>query len=164
MRRTTAGLVALLSLYLLYVFCVIPWQGNKVAKSLEATTLEAIAGNPTALAFIQDERNLAAASRWRSRLRDDANLNIAVASIFNLAGRPDEALAIYQDALRFDRRPEMYFNRAGIKLGMGDVSGAIEDYLYAARFNPRLTRRIRTEAVRLRVQAELERIRPARVP
>jgi len=164
MRRIAAGLVAALALLSLYLFCVVPWKANEASKVFTATVKMAVEGNPTAIAFLRDGTNLATAEAWRRSARDDAELNMAVASAFALVGRPDDALRIYDEAFRFDRRPEMYFNRASVRLGTGDAAGAIEDYLYAVRFNPTLLKRIPNEAVRGRVASELDRMRTSESP
>jgi len=164
MRKIAAGLLCALALIPLYRFCVLPWKANEASKIFEETVRQAVAGNPSAIAFLRDGKNLATAEAWRSVAGDDANLNMAVATAFALVGRPDESLRIYEEAFRFDRRPEMYFNRASVRLGNGDVPGAIEDYVYAVRFNPKLATQIPNEAVRGRVLSELDRIRADKAP
>lgn len=159
MRRIAIAIVGLAAAIALYRLCVVPWRANEATKLLEATTQRALAGDPAAVALLTDAANLASARAWRTWTPHDANLNISVASALSLSGQVEEAMRIYDEALRYDRRPEMYFNRAGLKLRRNDVAGAIEDFVYAARFNPTLVNQIRTEAIRTVVARRVDDLR-----
>lgn len=162
MRKLAIGLVALLAAALLYRLIVVPWHCNQVSKVMEAALQAALGGNPVARAFLSD--HLDRAEACRALVPDDANLNVAIASTYAMLDRHDEALRVYELALQYDRRPEMYFNRAVIRLGTNDIDGAIDDFVYAARFNSELVEQIHSDAIRERVVWELTRVRAEEKP
>lgn len=162
MRRIAVALVSVLAFAAIYFWCIVPWRCNQVTKVMESAMRDALAGSDESREVLRS--GLAEAEAFRSRIPDNANLNIVVASTYTMLGRYDEALAVYESALRFDRRPEMYFNRAGIRLRLNDAEGAMSDYIRAVRFNPTLLRRIHDETVRERIETDLARIRSGALP
>lgn len=157
MRKLVIILALLATLVSIQRFVVVPWRCNQLVKLMEAALQPALAGNEAARKFLTE--NIAIAESYRTRVPGDANLNVAIATSYAMMGRHHEALAVYDTALLHDRRPEMYFNRAGIRLNLGDVQGAVDDFTVAARFNPMLAEQIRSESIRARVRAEMARIR-----
>ncbi len=156
MRKTAAVIVMALTVIPLYFTVMVPWRCNIFAKTLESALQAALRKNPGAQAFLRD--NVSRTEAYRKYVPDDASLNIALATTYNLFGRYPEAVRVYDEAFKYDQRPEMYFNRAGIRLRMGDREGAYEDFLIAVRFNPALGTRIRDTAIRTRVLTEMTRL------
>lgn len=155
-RLGTAAIVAIaiaLSVVPVWLLAVVPWSCNVTTKDMEAAMTEALRGNAQARAYLA--ANLPKAERCRNHVRHDQSLNVAVASAYSLTGRSTEALAVYEDALRYDRRPEIYFNIGGIYLRTGESEKAFENFLTAARFNRRLADRINGDAMKSRVKYEL---------
>ena len=140
----------------LWLLVVVPWRCNVTTKAMESAMSAALRGNPQARAFLA--ANVEDAERCRRHVRHDQSLNVSVASAYSMTGRPDEALAVYEEALRYDRRPEIYFNIAGIQLRKGYSEKAFENFLTAARFNPTLVDRINGESMKSRVRSELARL------
>jgi tetratricopeptide (TPR) repeat protein len=159
MRKLAITIVLLATLASIHRFVLVPWKCNQLTKLMETALQPAIAGNESAGKFLTE--NIAIAESYRDRVPGDANLNVAIAASYAMMGRHQEALAVYDTALLHDRRPEMYFNRAGIRLTLGDVQGAVDDFTVAARFNPVLADQIRSDSVRTRVRQEMERVRAA---
>jgi len=155
MRKTAAAIVLVLTIVPLYFACWVPWQCGIFAKELERALEAALKKNSRAQAFLVD--NVSRTEAFRKHVPGDASMNIALATTYNLIGQFDEAIRVYDEALHYDRRPEMYFNKAGIRLRIGDREGAHEDFLTAVSFNPDLVNRIRDTAIRTRVLSELTR-------
>src|SRR3954453_11124683 len=57
---------------------------------------------------------------------DDVNRAMVLAANLRFAGRPDDAIAVYRDALRQDQRPELYLNLAQTQLDMGNETEGIQ--------------------------------------
>lgn len=155
-RLGTGAIVAIavaLSVVPFWFLAVVPWGCNVTTKEMEAAMTEALRGNPQARAYLV--ANTGKAERCRKHVRHDQSLNVAVASAYSLTGRSAEALAVYEDALRYDRRPEIYFNIGGIYLKTGYSEKAFDNFLTAARFNPGLADRISGDTMKSRVKYEL---------
>ncbi|MCM2314180.1 MAG: O-antigen ligase family protein [Thermoanaerobaculia bacterium] len=157
-RLGTGAIVAIaivLSVVPVWFLAVVPWGCNVTTREMEAAMADALRGNPQARAYLA--ANTGKAERCRRHVRHDQSLNVAVASAYSLTGRSTEALAVYEDALRYDRRPEIYFNIGGIYLRTGYSEKAFDNFLTAARFNPGLADRISGDAMKSRVKYELAR-------
>ena len=155
-RLGTGAIVAIavaLSVLPVWFLAVVPWGCNVTTKEMEAAMAEALRGNLQARAYLA--ANTGKAERCRKHVRHDQSLNVAVASAYSLTGRSAEALAVYEDALRYDRRPEIYFNIGGIYLKTGYSEKAFDNFLTAARFNPGLADRISGDSMKSRVKYEL---------
>ena len=74
--------------------------------------------------------------------------------------RPDAALALYREALRYDKRPEIYANIGDTELAMGNLEGAYQNYLTAALFVPAYLRLIDDPQLQARVQDEVLKRHP----
>ena len=57
---------------------------------------------------------------------DDVNRAMVLAANLRFAGRAEEAIAVYRDALRYDQRPELYLNLAQTQLDMGDETEGLQ--------------------------------------
>jgi tetratricopeptide (TPR) repeat protein len=75
---------------------------------------------------------------------DPAEIGVRVArgSVYFLLGRFDEAVAGYEDALRLEPRPEIYFNIGRARLAQGDRLAAETAFARAIRLDPRLEREL----------------------
>jgi tetratricopeptide (TPR) repeat protein len=62
----------------------------------------------------------------------DMYMTIAVAD--RILGRYEHAAAMYTEALKIDRRPELFFNRGVMRLQMGRRDLAMDDFVEACTF------------------------------
>lgn len=69
--------------------------------------------------------------------------------------RHDAALGWYREALRYDKRPEIYANIGDTELAMGNREEAYQNYLTAALFFPAYLRLIDDPALQARVRDEI---------
>lgn len=70
-------------------------------------------------------------------------------------GRNEVALALYQEALRYDQRPEIYANIGDTYYALGNREAAHANYLTAASFHPQWLRVIDDGEMRTRVANEV---------
>ena len=131
----------------------VPWQCNIFTRELTDAMEAAVRQNPSALAYVR--RELPRGARCRSFTPGDVNLNIAMAAAHVLLGRSEEALRIHEQALRYDRQPQLYMARAVVYLHTNEWQKAYDDYLRACRFDPRLLSRIGNETMRNQVAAAI---------
>ena len=66
----------------------------------------------------------------------DVDLYMELAAFYQLLSRFHDAVHMYEEALRFDRRPEIYVNLAEAQLAAGDIRAATESYANAVAFAP----------------------------
>lgn len=70
-------------------------------------------------------------------------------------GQYDDAVAAYRDALRVDRRPEIYVAIADARLLQGNIDEAVENYVTAAQFNPFIIENIMSDEISRRVKERI---------
>jgi tetratricopeptide (TPR) repeat protein len=73
----------------------------------------------------------------------DVALRVARGSVYFLLGRMEQAVSSYEDALRLEPRPEIYFNIGRAKLALGDRGAADTAFARAIRIDPRLAKELR---------------------
>ena len=111
-----------------------PYFCNRIKKSTEMQTLLAFDLPDGQAAAIRARRNLEALSRCTAS--GDIDLYMLRAANYRLLGRTAEAAAQYSMALRYDERPEIYFNLGITQLQMGRRGDAVRSFTTAVRFNP----------------------------
>ncbi len=154
-RKAFAALAGIVALYAIWANCWVPYECNLASKVLESAVLAASHGDPSAHAFLRD--NIDRFVQIEKRLPQDQALNISIGTAYSMLGDNESALAMYAKGLIYDQRPEIYFNMAAIYSRQGLVDKAYNSYLYAARFNPGLARRIADEPLRIKVTAEVKK-------
>ena len=90
----------------------------------------------------------------------EVRLLFIVAINYRTIGRPEIALDLYRQALRYDRRPEILANIADTQLSLGNREEAYANYLEAVLFFPGYLRLVEDGALRARVRDEALRRRP----
>lgn len=68
----------------------------------------------------------------------DVNRAMVLAANLRFAGRQEEAIAAYRDALRYDQRPELYLNLAQTQFDMGDETEGLKTLTKACLAAPNL--------------------------
>jgi tetratricopeptide (TPR) repeat protein len=90
----------------------------------------------------------------------DLTLMFTAAVNYRTLGRNEVALGLYQEALRYEQRPEIYGNIADTYLALGNREAAYENYLKAVFFHPEHLREIGDGVMRRRVRDEVLRRYP----
>jgi hypothetical protein len=68
----------------------------------------------------------------------DVNRAMVYAANLRFMGRQQEAIAVYRDALRYDRRPELYLNLGQTLLDVGDETEGMRTLITACKYDPDL--------------------------
>jgi tetratricopeptide (TPR) repeat protein len=85
------------------------------------------------------ERTRANVERIQQALRlapADVDLYMELAAEYRMLGRLDDAASSYRNALRYDRRPEIYRNLGEVDASLGDRDAAVDDFAHALAFAP----------------------------
>lgn len=64
------------------------------------------------------------------------NRAMVLASNLRFVGRNEEAAALYRNAMRYDRRPELYLGLGQTQLALGQNREALQNLTIACRYNP----------------------------
>jgi tetratricopeptide (TPR) repeat protein len=138
--RPAAALIATTALGGLYMFCWQPYLCNRVKRELIAPTQAAYEsrGAPRAKMLARD--NLQRIEKCRSFDFNDISVQMITAANLRVLGRNREAVDIYLQLLRIQKRPEIYMNLGQTEVDLGHQRLAVEAFFQAAIFNPWLIR------------------------
>jgi tetratricopeptide (TPR) repeat protein len=136
MRRLAAVGIVVAGCYASYLFCYLPYRCNRIKKSYSAATEYAFERSGTPEGSLVARANAATLQACMRPTCRDVFVDMLVAANYRVLGRYDDAIALYRDALRYDRRPEIYLNLSASEIAIGDRSGAMEEMVRAALFNP----------------------------
>lgn len=89
----------------------------------------------------------------------DVALHMQLAALQRFIGRNDDAEQTYLNALRYDERPELYFNLGEAQLAQKKEKEAIASFAHAAVFNPYNLQHLDL-GIREKVEAEIQRNYP----
>jgi tetratricopeptide (TPR) repeat protein len=160
LRRVVALVVVSACIFAFYVFCVMPYRCNRLKNAYIPSTGQAYERIGTPEARIAARRNIASLQECMTPSCRDVSLDMLVAANYRIVGRYQDAIALYRDALRFDRRPEIYLNLAATEIAVGNRPGAREVMVPAAMFNPWIISGIEDGQLRKDVVTELISRRP----
>ena len=135
LRAAAALVVVVVAGAALYFLCVVPWHCNVVKKARGGATDFAFEQAATPAGRMAARRNLAEFLPCLNALCRDVSLDMLAAANYRVVNRPEEAMALYRDALRRDQRPELYLNLAATELMLGDRNAAREHALRGTLFN-----------------------------
>ena len=158
-RIAAALLIACGAVVASYRFAYLPWRADVDRKRLERITLvlwerQPRFGQPRA------RENVAEARQFLDRGIHNTGLYMVAAANYRILDDYDRAVAMYREALQYDRRPQLYYNVGLMELGRGHKEEAKEALIYAALFNPYYI----LDIPDLEVRSEVERaVAPRRV-
>ena len=155
------GVAAVLAIaaWLAYAFAWRPLQCQKLSQALVD---QSYAANVTRSFRDLDQarQNLAQLEPCFALGCRSVHLLFTAAVNYRTIGRPEVALGLYQDSLRYDQRPETYANIADTQLVLGNRDAAYDNYLKACSFHPQHLREISDGVMRRRVRDEILRRYP----
>ena len=124
--------------YLLRVLAVAPWQRNVLKKQVESQTerLDKVSALSEAVVASAIRGNIAGLKGALENAPADVDLYMELAAQYRFLNEYGAAIATYREALRYDRRPELYRNIAECQMAINDYAGATESYAYAVAFAP----------------------------
>lgn len=124
--------------WIAYRWCYLPYQCNIFKRAAEAavTSVESLNSPVQRGAFAR--HNLEQSMEWIARCPDDLELYMIAAGSLRELGRSDQAIPMYEHALKLDRRPEIYLNLGETQMESGQVAEAIPNLAAAVLFDPNL--------------------------
>jgi hypothetical protein len=139
----------------IYVFCYRPWHCNSVVASVAHSTNTAVAQKDTWEGRRLAEANARAIRECIDYSEDDVNARMLLALNLRIAGALEAAAAQYQEALRWDRRPELYLELGNTQLALGKRDAAIENLAQAVAFSPALFNDIEDAEARIEIERRI---------
>ncbi|MFQ5689479.1 MAG: redoxin domain-containing protein [Gemmatimonadota bacterium] len=119
----------------------LPWTGLRVATQLAGATglreegIERLRAEIARLAAAGDETRALYRSRVEGRMAREGRLRrvrATLAGVLEAAGRPEEALAVLDEALKGSWDAELFRHQADLRLALGDTAAALESLARAA--------------------------------
>src|SRR5262249_30505601 len=109
-RIAAALLMAAAAAVAVYRLAYLPWRADVERKKLEDITVALWEPRP-AFAAVRARENIAAARAYLDRRGiHNTGLYMAAAANYRIVEDYDNAAGMYRTALRYDRRPEIYYN------------------------------------------------------
>lgn len=155
-RVTAVVLAALLGAWALMRFVYVPHQCNAGVTAAEVATIAAEETTSDYDRLLRARRNLEVLAALRESCPTEVRVPMLTGANLEFVGRAEDALASYKDALRVDRRPEIYVEMARMQLQLGQVDEAVASYVTATRFSPLLMDGIFSEEIKRRVREQLD--------
>ncbi|MGZ5444405.1 MAG: hypothetical protein ACXWN1_20145 [Thermoanaerobaculia bacterium] len=152
------ALAALASVWALDRLAYMPCRCNAEVTNL---TVQTTAAEATARGYerlVRARRNLERLKHLRDACPTQVRIPFLIGANKEIMERPEDALLSYRDALSIEQRPEIYIALAQIQIQLGQVDAGVESYVAAARFAPRIARRISSNEVRLQVAERLRKL------
>lgn len=138
LRYGLALLVAATAIAALRTFCLAPYRCSVEEKRIQARTQRAVASAMRPwLAMQLAGQNLAALEPC---LNDRATVNqLMIAAVnYRILGQPGIAISLYERAMQFERRPELYLNLGLAQIEAGRARDGVENVVTACIRNPLL--------------------------
>lgn len=121
----------------IYWLCVLPYVANQTLYRVDGRSRVAITAEPQravrlARGSIDELRHI------QSYQKDEPAYYMLLALNLRIQQRNEEAIEAYDGALRYDQRPEIYYERGLTLLEAGRQAEAIRDLVTACRFDATL--------------------------
>jgi tetratricopeptide (TPR) repeat protein len=139
MLKSMIALLILSTVLVSLEHCVgAPYRCNRLEKAATASLMEMERGSLNRLQVAPLARkNIERLQQCLSTCPDDVGMIMVLAGSYRFLGNPERAVSLYRYVLRYEQRPEVYFN-----LGMslieagGDREQAVENLKLAAIYDP----------------------------
>jgi tetratricopeptide (TPR) repeat protein len=154
-RRITAAFTAAIGCSFIYVLTWQPLQCDIAKNKLQRFT-ERIWDLPAGLTVTMTERQRAAdLQRCIKVCPADVDLYMTLGAADQVLGRLPHAADNYQEALKYDRRPELFLNLGLVQLALKQHRAAVETLAKACAFEIRYAEDIPDPTVREEVLASV---------
>jgi tetratricopeptide (TPR) repeat protein len=138
----------------LWNWSVVPLQCNAALTRITASTR----ANETLPDYAKEQRannNIDLLQKLRVRCKADVRVPFLIGVNESSAERHENAVNAFNEALKIDRRPEIYAAIASEQVLLGRTDEAIKNYLTAARFGAPIDEAGQSDEVWRRVQEQL---------
>jgi tetratricopeptide (TPR) repeat protein len=123
------------------------WRADRILKSVESSTMQAVADRRAPAARLL--HNVALLTEVEGLAPASASMRLAKGSQYLLLGRNEAAIQAYREALRLEPRPEIFLNLGRAQWRAGLESEALESFGVAARLDPNLLHKMPPAAAAL---------------
>jgi tetratricopeptide (TPR) repeat protein len=135
LRWLAACVVAALAGYAVYGLAWRPFRCNVVTKRVQ-TMAEDIFELPTTMTVVMEARQgIAEMQRCIASCPTDVDAYMTVAAHDRVIGRLQHAAAMYSEALKYDRRPELFFNLGIVEYELNQSDAALGALTKACTFS-----------------------------
>jgi tetratricopeptide (TPR) repeat protein len=155
-RILVTSLVALAVAVGIYRLAWLPFRCDLEAKRAMVQTDYATRVADEYNAVIAARENLAMLAACTEHCPWDVRGLFAAAWNLRILKRYEHAIATYQEALKYDRRPEVYAELGNAHLEAGNETAAMEALLQAARFDRFVLTRVARPDIKERIEKQLE--------
>jgi|ERR1043165_2797861 tetratricopeptide (TPR) repeat protein len=134
-RNVAAAAILAAGAALIYRICIVPYRCSQVEMQTETRMERALRYPDTTFARELASQNL---TRLQDCLEaDPTNVNLYMLAAANerILRHDAAAVALYQRALRYDRRPEIYLNLGVVQAATNDPDGAVQSLVMAGNFS-----------------------------
>ncbi|MEA2464013.1 MAG: hypothetical protein QOJ98_1760 [Acidobacteriota bacterium] len=131
-RKALALAIAVAAVLAVHQLVVVPWRCSIVEGAVSKSTPEERSDDP----FIRRraEENVARLASCARRCRTNVNLAVLAGENLMVLGRREAAIPLYEQALRYSQRPEIYMALAVAQAESGDREAALQNSIRAADF------------------------------
>jgi hypothetical protein len=133
-RSVVAAAIALAALAAVHRAVVVPWRCNVLAGRVSASTERAWLDRGGDRARAAATNNIAILGDCADRCRTDVSLAMLLSSNFRLLNRNSVAAGLLEGALRYERRPKLYFELGDTQLELGFREEALKNFVRAGNF------------------------------
>lgn len=137
-----------------------PVRCNDVLMNVGDQTATMLTWTDQVMVTVTARENLARLEPCRRKLPWNVNLHMLIAANYAARDMHEEAVNEYREALRYDRRPEIYLSLGTELVKTGRVDEAIEPLTIAYTINKDSIYEITTQDIQARVMAAAEKYEP----
>jgi hypothetical protein len=150
-----------LSTVAIYRLAWLPYQCNVFEKRAEQLGPKLVNDADSLRTAAIARRTIEQMERCVAVCPTDVDLYMIIGYYDGILGRMQHASATYTEALKYDRRPELFFDLGATRLDMNQRDAAIESFTRGCMFNRFLSAEIADPGIRDAVlrRVDLERIR-----
>ncbi len=136
LRRLGAVAIGVVAAFALYRLVFVPWRCNNIEGVVNRSLDIDGSLGPTDDFRLRNtaERNLAMLQRCLDTCKTDVNLPVLAGANLLVLGRVEAAAQLYQRALQYDHRPEIYFALATAQSYLGQRDAAVANAVRGADF------------------------------
>ena len=155
LRAAAAIVIAAAAVATLRACVVVPLHCQRIVSRTETRTREAVAAFPEVRRSIA-RANIGALRRCEGRYPADINLYMLLGANYQIVEEWEAAIEVYETALGIDRRPEVYLNLGMCRMQVDQTERAMEAFVIACAFAPRMLDEVPDSAVREAVVQRIE--------
>lgn len=136
LRRLAALAIVVVAPFALYRLVFVPWRCNNIEGAVNRSLDIDGSLAPTGDFRLRDtaERNLRMLQACLDRCKTDVNLPVLAGANLLVLGRTEAAAQLYQRALQYDHRPEIYLALATAQSYLGQRDAAVANAVRGADF------------------------------